>query len=393
MILEINNIDLVGQVFNGFDLHLKLIERGLKAKQLVMEKKSNLDSVIRLKHDFIQREEIRFLEKRYCVNNVLYPYADALIEMKEFWEADILHYHFPYHQMFSLVDYPSIMDNRAVWTIHDPWITTGNCTHALSCVQWKEECIKCDRINDDYFPLETDNVNFMWKTKKEYVRKINPEVIVSSNYMRDLLLQSPITMHFSKIHVIPFGIEIDKYKRKKRRHKNLRIGFRADDAFLKGCHILYKALRYVKDKDKVVLNTVGTGFIPKDIKNVYRVHEYGWINQREKLIDVLADCDVFVIPSLAESFCLMAIEAMAAGCVVICFKNTVVEEIAGGDECSISVKYGDSNELSDVIQKLIERKEIISEKQDRICSYIKRYEINSYVDKHIEVFKSLRLKL
>ena len=218
MILEINNTDLVGRVFNGFDLHLKLIEKVINAKQLVLEKQSNVESVIKLEHDFIQREEIRFLEKKYCVNNLLYPYADNLLRLNVFQDASVVHFHFPYHQMFSVMDYPIIMDNRAVWTVHDPWITTGNCTHALDCNQWKKECITCNNLNDDYFPLQKDNVAFLWKIKRKYLKEINPHIIVASEYMRDLILQSPLTNHFDKIHIIPFGIDIKKYKKQKKQH-------------------------------------------------------------------------------------------------------------------------------------------------------------------------------
>ena len=134
-VIEVNNTDLTGRAFNGFDLHLALIDRNIAAKQVVLEKQSNIPSVIQLPYDEIIRQEISYIEQKMAVSNLLFPFAEQLMDLEEYKEADIVHFHFPYHQMFSLLDYPKIMKENSVWTIHDPWILTGNCTHPMQCEQ------------------------------------------------------------------------------------------------------------------------------------------------------------------------------------------------------------------------------------------------------------------
>src|SRR4029079_5185700 len=62
--------------------------------------------------------------------------------------------------------------------------------------------------------------------------------------------------------------------------------------------------------------------------------------------------DVFVMPSLAESFGLMAIEAMAAMRPVICFDGTAVATTTFAPECGLAVPSGDALALRLALDEL-----------------------------------------
>lgn len=391
-VLEINDTDLVGRIFNGYDLHLALQKAGIDATQVVIDKKSKDKTVVQLNVDEVIRQEICFVEQKMNISNLLYPYSNKLLELDEFEKADIVHYHFPYHQMFSLLDYPQIMNENCVWTIHDPWVITGNCTHPLNCEKWKTGCGNCSKLEDDYFPMAVDNTEFMWKVKKRIFSQINPYIIVASQFMKKYIESSPLTCHFNKIHVIPFGIEVknnNKFNKNDNSNKVV-IGFRAARGYLKGCHLLYEALRMVKNKNSIELKIMGNGEVPDDICKNYNIVDYGWINDKEKVMNILEACDIFVIPSLAESFGLMAVEAMASKCAVICFKNTVVEEIINAPYCGISVKYMSIIDLAKAIEELLifpmKRLEI----QEKSYAMVKeKYTFDKYVDTHIQLFEEI----
>ena len=392
MVLELSDNDIIGRAFNGYDLHLGLIKRGIEAKQIVMNKQSDSDSVIRLEHDEIERDEIECIERKGCISNILFPYADDLLRCPEFKHANILHYHLIYHRMFSILDYARIMDSRSVWTLHDPWIVTGNCTHPLDCNKWLTGCDNCARLNDDYFPMNKDNTKFMWNEKKDCLSNVNPHIIVSTNFMKRYIEKCPITAHFSNVHVIPFGIDIKNYKRSQNYRTNevkVKIGFRADNTYIKGCSILYDSLRRIKNKERIILVSVGNGMLPEDLKNVYETQEYGWVNDNNKMVDFFNECDLFVIPSLAESFCLMAIEAMAAGCAVICFKNTVVAEVTNAPECACIAEYGDCESLAKTIELLIQNREYRKKIGSLGEKYVERYSFEKYLDAHINLYREI----
>jgi len=148
-ILGINFSDLVGHVFNGYDLHLDLLEKGIEASQIVLDKRSSSDSVKSLSKDLILHSQIREFEKQYSISNLMFPYGEEIINSFEFQTADLVHYHILHNGVVSLLDYPRLMNSRkSVWTIHDPWIITGNCVHPLTCERWKKGCGNCRRTNE-----------------------------------------------------------------------------------------------------------------------------------------------------------------------------------------------------------------------------------------------------
>lgn len=399
-ILEINYTDLPGHIFNGYDLHLNLRHRGYDADMIVKLKKSHLNTVHQFNIDIIMHQQLIEFEKKYSVSNVIFPYAFNLEQQKEFQEADIVHYHILHNQTISLIDYPRLMNQKpSVWTIHDPWIITGNCIHPLNCLKWRTGCSKCSDFRRDTFKMEQDNTEFMWNLKKGVLKQINPYVVVSSDFMKDYLQSSPLTNHFDKIQVIPFGIDIDKYnplikKRRKQEYgidsNKIVIGFRSSDDLIKGCQYLYDALEQLDDSQDIALLCVGGGSVPEKIKQKYETTELGWVQQEQRMISYMEACDIFIMPSLAESFGLMSIESMAAGCTFICFQNTVLEEMVRESECGIAVEYQSSKAIANAIKELtlypkeLEQKGILGRK------FVKqKYPFHKYVDSHIRLYEKI----
>jgi glycosyltransferase involved in cell wall biosynthesis len=58
------------------------------------------------------------------------------------------------------------------------------------------------------------------------------------------------------------------------------------------------------------------------------------------------------MPSLAETFGLMAVEAMAAGRPVVCFEGTALPAVTHAPECGIAVSAGNANALRDALDRL-----------------------------------------
>ncbi len=393
-ILQVNFSDLIGHIFNGYDLHLSLNQMGINANQVVRDKRSNQSSVLELKKDVVLQHQIRQFEKEYSISNLIFPYGEELRNLQEYKTADIVHYHIMHNGMVSLLDYPILMnEKKAVWTIHDPWILTGNCVHPLSCEKWKSGCKECDRLDEIYFEMNQDNTSFMWNVKKEILSQVNPHIIVSCDFMKKYIQESPLTQHFTNIHTIPFGLKIEKYdlstKEYSRNNKTV-IGFRCEDAQIKGCNFIYEALRLLEDKSKFVIYCVGSGNVPKDIQQSFEIHELGWVDEEEKMIEFLLRCDIFLMPSLAETFGLMAIEAMAAGAVVISFKGTVLEEITSSPDVGISVEYKSYMGIYEAIRKLDNNPSELRVRGIRGHALVKeKYTFNDYVNKHRLLYESI----
>ena len=157
-------------------------------------------------------------EKINQISHLIYPNAAIFERMKNVKEADLIHYHIIHNHMFSLYDYELLMNShRSIWTLHDPWILTGDCIYPLTCDKWKSGCESCINTDGYGYAAKPDNTHFMWEMKKELLKSINPHIVVSCGFMKEDIQNSPLTKHFKQIHIIPFGVKLDDKEKEKGR--------------------------------------------------------------------------------------------------------------------------------------------------------------------------------
>ncbi len=400
-ILQVNNCDLPGRIFNGYDLSDALQKSGIDARQMVFEQtgKGMISFPACTERQQVIRTELIKLQKRLGMSNLLESFSYSIFNNKYFIEADVVHYHLVHNHLMSVFDFPRVINIKpSVWTIHDPWVVTGNCIYPLECSKWRYGCNSCKRSDELPFSMDIDKVSEIWKIKKDIFKDISTDVIVSTKWMEDFIKSSPLTRHLTNIHRIPFGVDISKYVVKdKKECKNkwgipkddIVIGFRAEENPVKGLKYIIEALEALEHNSQITILTNGTAQLPKCIKNKFCVIELGWQNS-EAVLDFFAATDIFLMPSLAESFGLMGIEAMASECAVVVFQDTVLEQITFSPECGIAVPLKDSNALWQAMDYLITHKEERIERGKRGREIVKeQYQFSEYVKRHIEVYKDL----
>lgn len=332
--------------------------------------------------------------------NLLSPVGKLLAEHPVFQNADIVHYHLIHNQILSLLDLPALISRKpSIWTIHDPWLVTGHCVHPCDCKRWQDGCDPCCNLRDANFPLQHDNAHAMWKIKKAVYREMDIDLVVASKFMENYIRNSPLTAHFKRIHRIPFGIEIDRFSQSERNevrdrwripYDNFVIGFRNEANEIKGTRYIEEMLDKLTSDIPITVLTLGTGKLPIEYTSKYQVLELGWTNDFPTLVDFYTACDVFLMPSLAESFGLMAIEAMASGCPIIVFEDTVLYDITFAPECGIGVPYKDSDKLKLAVERLIQsppERQRRGEMGKRIVK--EHYRYKDYVNRHIELYREV----
>lgn len=401
-VVEVNYTDLPGRIFNGYDLHLELNKRGIYATQNVLHKLSNTGTVYEIIKDTLVQMQLEEYEKINQISHLIYPNAAIFERMKNVKEADLIHYHIIHNHMFSLYDYELLMNShRSIWTLHDPWILTGDCIYPLTCDKWKSGCENCINTDGYGYAAKPDNTHFMWEMKKELLKSINPHIVVSCGFMKEYIQNSPLTKHFKQIHTIPFGVKLDDKEKKKGEDKDffsidkkdIVIGFRAEEGSIKGGKYICDALRNLNIEGHITIITVGSAKMPDDIHRKYNVIELGWVNDDVLMKRFWNVVDVFIMPSLAESFGLMAIEAMAQRCSVVCFKNTTVEEITEAPECGVAADYASASSLKQKLVDLIQNKDEIIYRGNLGRKIVEsKYRFDMYVDRHIELYKKVMME-
>lgn len=367
--LQVSNIDTSGSRFNGSDLHRKLLEKGINSHLCVRIKKTSDQYTWKIANVFgirILNFAIKQLEKILSVQSLLYPSSVQFYYDKRFNNVDVVHYHLIHTGFFSILTLPKLSKMKpSLWTLHDPWAITGHCYHPYDCQRWKTGCGKCPHLNT-HLRMYIDHTNFMWKIKKWVFKNSKLDVVVASKWMYNMAKASPLLSN-TKIHLIPFGIDLDQFCPNDM--KQAKIKFEIDpDSFVIGFRstkIEFKGLKYIKEclKD---LNTQGKNIsiltidkknLLNDLKDKYQIFDLGWLNEKE-LPSFYNACDVFLMPSVAETFGLMAVEAMACGKPVVVFDETSLSDVVFSPVGGLAVKYADSNALKDAIEYLIDNIEI-----------------------------------
>lgn len=170
-----------------------------------------------------------------------------------------------------------------------------------------------------------------------------------------------------KCHIIPYPFEWERYEQK----KHLPV-LRTDDpyavkllfvgrlVYYKGVDVLLRALRQVQGCE---LFLCGTGALEEALQKQAEglpVHFLGRLED-DTLRAAFADCDIFILPSVAnsEAFGIVQQEAMACGKPVINTSlPTGVPYVSLHGETGLTVPPGDAEALAAAIQKLADDPEL-----------------------------------
>ncbi len=401
-IVQVSNTDLMGRRFNGHDLQLTLNQLGHTIYQFVMEKLGDEPTTLQIAHqdEMFVRSMMRKLEYELSTNSILFPFGRFLAEHPQFREADLVHYHLIHNHFLSIYDFPKLTSSiPSVWTVHDPWIVTGHCVHPRNCMGWKSGCEKCPMLDDAAFPMQVDKAAQMWKLKRQTYKEVDIDIVVSTQFMEDYIRNSPLTSHFTHIHRIPFGIKVEDFQQSSKKQTRSRLGledhyfviaFRADANEIKGQKYIIEMLDRLKTDIPVALLTIGLDSLPSHVKENFPVIELGWLHDPITISDFYTAADVFLMPSLAESFGLMAIEAMASGCPIIVFEDTVLPEITFAPECGLAVPYKNSEKLRETVERLIRSPDECRLRGERGRELAKKhYQYAEYVNRHIQLYQEV----
>lgn len=314
---------------------------------------------------------------------------------KNYKQADLVHYHLIHNTKLSIQSLEYLLNEKpSVVSFHDPWVFTGRCVQPQECEKWKTGCKSCEHL-DTELPLPEDNCKYLWQLKSKIYSSIDPDIVVSSKHMYDMLKESPLTRHFN-VHIVPFGIDL-KYFSNRLNKKNAREHFSIpqDDVVLflraqkefKGVEYIEEALEKTNfNKTITILTCDGKGLF-ENIKGRYNVIEYGEMDT-ETVIKAFNASDIFLMPSIGESFGMMAIEAMACEKPVIIFDNTALPVTTFAPECGVLVENKNADKLAEAIIWMVEDEEerIRRGKLGRELAE-KHYDVNVYNKKIIEVYE------
>src|SRR5687767_3257321 len=209
-ILAVGNTDLIGNRFNGHDLHKSFLKKGIQSEHCVWDKQSDEPNTWQLSKGNIKRAVnffLHYIDPKISLQSLLIPLSYKLLFDKRFRSSDIVHYHLIHTGYFSIASLPFLTRMKpSVWTLHDPWAMTGHCIYPYDCDRWKTGCGKCPYLGTQ-FAMAKDRTALMWKIKKMIYHRSKIDIVVASKWMLSMAERSPLLSKF-RLHYIPFGIDL-----------------------------------------------------------------------------------------------------------------------------------------------------------------------------------------
>lgn len=299
----------------------------------------------------------------------------------------------------NYINFPMIMKylNKenipVVAVLHDCWFYTGKCCHYTvdKCYRWKQQCGNCPSLkkyNKSWFFDKTKN---MLNDKKKYFNGNSRLGVVGvSDWITQEAKTSPVFKHAKEITRIYNWIDMNIFY--PRRTDTLKERLMLSDKQIILCvasawdrnkgldTIIYLSQRLEEHQRLIII-----GDINEEVDLKKRVMHLPTTSSMDMLAEYYSLADVFIQPSLEETFGKVSAEALACGTPVVCFDSTANPELVGAD-CGKLVKGGDNEELYMAINQVLKKgKEFYSnncinfarsnfEKETNIKQYISLFE-------------------
>ncbi len=197
-------------------------------------------------------------------------------------------------------------------------------------------------------------------------RRLPRVMTVSTNSFNDIVRDHHVDPQ--RMHVVPVGVDPELFRpldAVERRPGHLITTASADSA-MKGLTFLLDAVAKLRtERDDVHLTIIGRkkdgGPTARKIDELGLAPHLSWVSgvSDERIVELYAEAEVAVVPSLYEGFSLPAIEAMSCGIPVVATTGGALPEVVGDDgDTALTVPPGDADALTTKLREALSRPEL-----------------------------------
>lgn len=254
------------------------------------------------------------------------------------FQPDLVHLHWLCNDYLSLEDLARIR-RPVVWTLHDAWPFTGGCHVPGSCTAYRQQCGGCPVLGSN---REDDLSRRLYGRKRQLFDGLDLTLVCPSRWMAECARASSL-LGTRSIEVIPHGIDTDVFRPVDKSAARRALGMPEDRILIlyggmsstrdpnKGYDLLSAALSGIDDptwRDRACLVVFGAAEEERgDVTHPVTERHLGYLKDDLSLALAYAAADVMVVPSRRESFGQTALEALACGTPVVCFRTTGLVDI------------------------------------------------------------------
>lgn len=259
------------------------------------------------------------------------------------WIPDVVHIH-NLHGYFmhipTLYEYLAKINKPIVYTLHDTWPLTGHCVYfnQSGCEKWKTHCDSpCPERKGYPYAYLSCPVKKNFDRKKALYAKVKDNLmfVTPSEWLANIVKEASITD--SPVSIIHNGIKLDTFHETNRnfRHDNnlddkiIILGVAMPWSPRKGFNEFVKLANDLPDNYHIVMVGVEGEIVDKLPSKITCVSH---TDSPKTLADIYSSADLFLLPTYADNYPTVSLEAQACGTPVLAYD-------AGGTKETLLPKY------------------------------------------------------
>lgn len=341
-IVHINHSDNIGgAAIAAYRLCTAMKRQGLNSKMLVYrnlrQNDSMVETLLKNKRQLVLHQ-IRNRIEKMIIKFLFNPRRTFSIPLLGFSihkhplvkQADVIILHWICSGLMTLNELEKLLSlgKPVYWMLHDSYPFTGGCHVFGQCTKYANGCNSCSIIKNSFF---NEVIKKQLQRKTEVYSKPNLYFIGPSQWIVDCARNS-LPLNNKDIYMCRNVIDTNIFRPKNVKEFKKRIGLSPGkktilfisasiaDKF-KGWNFLLEALKDLPT-DKYQCLILGKSDMP--ITTHLDTVILGYEKDDERMADIYNVGDVFVQPSLSESFSLVVAEAMSCGVPCVGFNNTAI---------------------------------------------------------------------
>ena len=232
-----------------------------------------------------------------------------------------------------LFDYLRSSGKEIIWTLHDCWSFTGHCAYFdfVCCEKWKTGCHNCPQKGSYPASMGLDGSRSNYAKKRALFTGIpNLRLTVPSYWLEKRVRQSflkdyPVEVLYNTINRDIFKPAPGNFRKKYGlEDKIILLGVASVWDARKGLQDFVELSRLLDERYKIVLiglTQEQINALPESMLGLPRT------NNLEELAQAYSEADIFLNPSVEETFGMTAMEARCCGTEAIVYQDTACEEI------------------------------------------------------------------
>lgn len=356
---------LSGQVASGAGRGALALYRGLKARGVDTRMLGRIEQDLPedvdghrfgraewLKTGLRNRMYMKWLHLRHGTPDVLFhPVSNGYRphEHPIFGWADLVHVQWAQAAMLG-PDFWRAVPLRGqplVFTLRDMWLFTGGCHFSGACDGYARDCSGCPILEGASDAVTMADLAF----KRRWAGQADGFVAISEHVAQ--MARRSAVLRDADIRVIPNSVDVGRFGPADKARMRAALGLPADKFVIGfGAMHLSEARKGGAMMQRIMADMAGDRDVHWAVfgRDPFPLPDnaswLGVIQDDSALSGIYAACDLFVMPSLQETFGKTTAEALACGTPVLAFRDTPAEEIVQHGTSGWLVPLGDTAALA-----------------------------------------------